>query len=291
MCAAQSKYLWRKSAEPRWLKAHEEILEARFGGALSIVSTPGRKRSQIEVAFRSRLDALRLTKEFGGTVERIPDDWLKRIERKQKRAPLRIGKRLIVVQTMSDRLCTPLLKHEDGNAFTCQPSCLVIPAGIAFGTGEHATTAMSLRMLEKLIRKATRGIVVDLGTGTGILALAARRFGARHVIGIDFDPAAIATAKANARLNRIRDVDFQMRDVRRWKPPPKIEIVTANLFSELLIDTLPQLRRSRWLILSGILRTQESDVVRALRRNRIEIIQARRRGKWVAILARQLRRR
>jgi ribosomal protein L11 methylase PrmA len=72
--------------------------------------------------------------------------------------------------------------------------------------------------------------------------------------------------------------------VRRWKSSRQIDIVTANLFSELLIKILPKLKAARWMILSGILRNQERDVTRALRRHKIDIVQVRRHGKWVAIL-------
>jgi len=163
---------------------------------------------------------------------------------------------------------------------------LVIPAGAAFGTGEHATTALLLRMLEKLSRKWKPGwSIIDLGTGSGILALAAKCFGATRVIGIDNDPLAIATARENTRLNKIGDVEFWVGDVRRCKFPRKIDIVTANLFSELLIKILPKLKAARWIILSGVLRNQERDVTRALRRHKIDIVQVRRCGNWVAILA------
>ena len=128
-------------------------------------------------------------------------------------------------------------------------------------------------------------LVVDLGTGSGILALAAKRLGAKSVIGIDNDPAAISTAKQNARLNKISGVKFRLGDVRRWKSRRKVDIVTANLFSELLIEILPRIKTARRLILSGILRNQERDVRRALARNKIDILEARRRGKWVAMLA------
>jgi ribosomal protein L11 methyltransferase len=128
-------------------------------------------------------------------------------------------------------------------------------------------------------------LIVDLGTGSGILALAGKRFGATRVIGIDNDPVAISTAKENARLNRISDAEFRVGDARRCKFPGKIDIVAANLFSRLLIEILPRLKRARWLILSGILREQERDVTGALKRNKIDILQLRRRGKWVAILA------
>src|SRR5204863_3523188 len=117
----------------------------------------------------------------------------------------------------------------------------------------------------------------------GILALASKRFGATRVIGIDNDPIAISTAKENARLNQINDVQFRVGDVRCWKFQAKIDIFTANLFSELLIEILPRLKRARWLILSGILREQEARLVRALKRNEIAIVETRRRGKWIAI--------
>jgi ribosomal protein L11 methyltransferase len=105
------------------------------------------------------------------------------------------------------------------------------------------------------------------------------------VIGIDNDPIAMRTANQNARLNKIRGVQFLALDVRRWMLPSHVDIVTANLFSELLISILPRLKDARWLILSGILRGQACDFTRALRQNKIDLIEARRRGKWVAVLA------
>jgi len=173
---------------------------------------------------------------------------------------------------------------------------MIIPAGAAFGTGEHATTAMCLRFLEKTSLNWKRGwSMVDLGTGSGILALVAKLLGATRVVGIDNDPVAISTAKQNARLNKIRGALFQVGDVRRAKLPRKIDIVSANLFSELLIELLPKLKTARWLILSGIMRDQERDVIRALKRKKsrlrqgyggqVDIVQVRRRGKWIAILA------
>ena len=105
------------------------------------------------------------------------------------------------------------------------------------------------------------------------------------VNGIDVDPTAISTANATAHLNKIDNINFQLGDVRRWKSVGAIEVVTANLSSELLIEILPKLKRSNWLMLSGILRAQEKEFVRALRRHKIEVVEVRRRGKWIAVLA------
>jgi len=249
-------YLWRKSANPKWLSHNESRLRALAGDQLAIVERPNRKQLQLEVASKSRVKLQKLARKFGGRVEKLPKSWLQSLVRR-KTKPIKVG--------------------------TGQ---LIIPAGTAFGTGEHATTAISLRLLEKLTHKWKPGwSIVDLGTGSGILALAAKRLGAARVIGIDNDPTAISTAKANARLNNIGRVQFRIGDVRRCRFPPKIDIIIANLFSELLIEILPRLKGARWLILSGVLRGQERDVRRGLKRNKIDIVQVQRRGKWVAILA------
>jgi ribosomal protein L11 methyltransferase len=128
-------------------------------------------------------------------------------------------------------------------------------------------------------------LVVDLGTGSGILALAARRLGAKRVVGVDVDPSAISTAQKNARLNRIDHVDFKLGNILRWKIPPQTDIVAANLYVGLLIEILPKLRNVPWLILSGVMRAQESDLTRALKRANIKTLKIRRRGKWIALLA------
>src|SRR5436305_14370487 len=102
---------------------------------------------------------------------------------------------------------------------------------------------MSLRFLEQLTRCwSPSWSLADLGTGSGILALAAKCFGAGQVIGMDNDPAAISVAKSNARLNKIRDVRLQLCDVNNWQPAQKTDVITANLYSDLLLEILPTLR-------------------------------------------------
>jgi len=288
-------YLWRRRATPRWWLDHEENLRTRFGNALAVIERPNRTQLQIEIACGSRA----LLKEFGGQMEKLPRDWLERFVRQQKTRPIQVGNRQ-----------------------------LSIPARTAFGTGEHPTTAMCLRLLERLTkfwgahaprvlhstpsrnaqRTSTRlpaadvfrrgrrkgnarrvrspELVVDLGTGSGILALAAKSLGAKRVIGIDVDPIAISTARENARRNKIDRVRFQLADVRNWTFPRKIDIVTANLFSELLLEILPKLKRSCWLILSGILREQESNLLGGLHRHQIKVVEVCQRGKWIAMLTR-----
>jgi ribosomal protein L11 methyltransferase len=270
-------YLWRKSATPGWLNS-------KTIAGLTVIERPGRKRLELEVCCKSATQARRLIDEFGGHFEKLPRDWLERFSREQESEPIKIGKRLVITNvggTSASRIRVGQTESRPRG-----PSHLFIPAGAAFGTGDHVTTAMSLRLLEEISRNLKPGwSLVDLGTGSGILALAAKRFGAGRVIAIDNDRQAIKTAKANARTNRIHRIDFRIDDVRRWQSPRKVDIVAANLFSELLIEILPKLKCAHRLILSGILRAQERAVRRALRTNKIDIVRVRRRGKWIAILA------
>jgi len=280
-------FVWRKRAGTSWLASNEVALHEIAGRRLAIVSKPGHRNMIAEVASPNCSELEKIRRRFGGVIEKLPRNWLRKFLRRQKPKPLKIGKRLVIVSSTASRR---------------MKRTLVIPAGAAFGTGEHMTTAMSLRMLESLTRKSlvrgaqcgTRGRVpdkafslLDLGTGSGILALAAARFGAKRIIAIDHDPIAIATAKENARRNKIERVDFRVADIRKCKFPARIDIITANLFSELLIEILPKLKCAEWLILSGVLREQQHRLVCALKINRIDVVETRRRGKWLAILARR----
>jgi len=278
-------FVWRKRASAVWLAANEAALREIGGQRLAIISRADRKSAIAEIADSSRRNLEKIRSRFGGTIEKLPRDWLKEFSRSQKSEPIKIGNRLTIYQSVTSKNRS---RNKNRN--------LLIPAGAAFGTGEHATTAMSLRLLERCTRfwgaqaaslhsPEREWTLLDLGTGSGILALAAARFGAKRVIAIDDDPVAIATARENARRNKLNNIDFRVADVRRWPFPPRIEIITANLFSELLIEILPKLKRAQRLILSGILRDQEARLVRALKRNGIVIVEMRRRGKWIAILA------
>jgi ribosomal protein L11 methyltransferase len=264
-------YLWKKHAPEDWLRKHSETLMARSGDALAIVERPG-KRALLEVASETRREAIDLQREYGGKIENLPADWLRRLAKTAPTKPLRIGSRLWVSRTRGG------------------PNTIVIPAEAAFGTGDHATTAMCLRMLERVTRGRPPGwSLLDAGTGSGILAIAGSRLGASRVLAIDNDPLACATAKRNARANRVPQVEFRTGDILKQKLAGKFDLITANLFSEILIRVLPvwspHLARGGCLILSGILRSQENGIVAALRRNRFSVEEIRRRGKWVAILA------
>ena len=166
---------------------------------------------------------------------------------------------------------------------------ILIPAGMAFGTGEHATTATCLRMLadEAHRRRHEPWEALDLGTGSGILAIAAARLGAERVLATDFDPHAVRTAKQNVRVNQAA-VRVERSDVRAWSPERTWPVVMANLFSGLLMEVAPKIARAvapaGTLIVSGILRAQEAEVLAALAARKVRPARVVRKGKWIAAL-------
>ena len=143
---------------------------------------------------------------------------------------------------------------------------LEIDPGRAFGTGTHESTRLCLAALETLSRHRALGRVIDIGTGTGILALAAVRLGASLVVATDTDPEALASAGAHAELN-----DAHIRLVRADGPRPfrpgRLDLVVANLTAPLLAmyaDGIASLRAPDGaLVLSGLLDTELETVRRA----------------------------
>jgi ribosomal protein L11 methyltransferase len=272
MIAMRHQYLWSKQVSEAWLRANEAKLLAHFAERVAIIERPGRKRRVIEICCARCWEAEELVERVGGRIEKISK--LRSVTRSN---PLKIGGRLFV----TDKQC-------GSDPFQLRP--LFIPAEAAFGTGDHATTAMSLRFMEQITRRWLPGWnLLDAGTGTGILAMAARVFGARNVIALDNDPIAIATAKRNAIRNRIRGIRFRLGDATRVRSQIKFHIIAANLYSELVIAALSgfekSLRPGGLLILSGILREQEQSIMRALKKTKMIALETRRRGKWIALLA------
>jgi ribosomal protein L11 methyltransferase len=269
-------YIWQKHAGLSWLRDRIEPLTRRFGDTLAVVERAGSKRALLEVCCQTKKEAQELLREFGGSVEKLRADWLQHFARQAAGKPLRIGSRLVILNGAAPR--------------NISARALVIPAEAAFGTGHHATTALCLRLLERITRRLAPGWrMLDAGTGSGILALAGSCFDAGPVLAIDNDPLACITAKRNARANGLRHITFSTGDILNHRLEGKFKIITANLFSEVVIQALPiwlrHLAPGGHLILSGILRTQEAAVVRALRRHCFEVPEIRRRGKWIALLA------
>ena len=150
----------------------------------------------------------------------------------------------------------------------------VIPAGLAFGTGQHATTAGCLVALDTLKRRgAVFRNMLDLGTGTGLLAFAAMRlWPAARATASDIDPVSIQVVRENAVLNRIRGLHLVVApglSHRHLVARAPYDLVIANILAQPLIDMAPliaaSVARGGTLLLAGLLNTQAADVARAFR--------------------------
>jgi len=141
-----------------------------------------------------------------------------------------------------------------------------IDPGMAFGTGQHASTRMCLEVLEDLIlsRHSPEPLnVLDVGTGTGILGIACAKLGAEHVLCVDIDPKAVEIAQENIAINQVEDrVAVSQQEISTLKDT--YDLIVANLTSNLLIklkETLISLLRPRGhLILSGIIDLNKGDI-------------------------------
>jgi len=264
--------IWQRRASGAWLAKNEPAIEQFARSRLAIVTLPGRTRAIVQISCSTRAQAAKLVEKFGGNFKSLPRNWQPETK---DHPPIRIGRHLQIVSASRQSV-------RGGQQ-------LIIPAAGAFGTGEHATTAMSLRLLAESTRKMSTGWrIFDVGTGTGILALAARKLGADEALGIDTDRRAVAHARRNAQLNGVGRTKFIVADVLQWNLAGRYDIITANLYSELFIAALPRfqlwMRTGGWLIASGILHNQSQLVVSVLEDQCFRLEQLRRRGKWVALL-------
>ena len=175
----------------------------------------------------------------------------------------------------AERVSGRIVVRPSWERFKARPGdcVLEIDPGMSFGTGQHATTRGCLRLLDALAAGGPPRSLLDAGSGSGILAVAAVKLGCVRVSACDIDPEAVAIAGQNARRNRVADrIRFFIGDVRRLRPPPKYDAIVANLLAPLLVECAGRLakmlsrRASSRLIASGILRAQYAGVQRALAR-------------------------
>lgn len=167
------------------------------------------------------------------------------------------------------------------------PEALQLTDSNTFGTGHHPTTALCLEAIEEIVRTEHPASVLDVGTGSGILALAALRMGVPRAVGIDTDASALEAASENARLNRLSDrVEFILGGPGAVKG--NWQVIVANVSAAPLIEMAPALvqrlaSRGR-LILSGIQVSLELDVRRAYQHLGVGRIDSRTRNGWTALM-------
>jgi ribosomal protein L11 methyltransferase len=201
------------------------------------------------------------------------EDWAESWKRHFK--PLAIGSSLLIRPSWCRR------RPRAGQA------TVVLDPGLSFGTGQHPTTAFCLRQIVAQRRKGKTQSFLDLGTGSGILAIAAAKLGYAAVEALDFDPAAVRIAQANARINLVaRRVRLRRQDVRRLprRSGRKYSLICANLLTDLLLAErdriLARLEPAGLLVLAGVLKTEFARVQQSYEAAGLSLVASRAEREW-----------
>lgn len=214
------------------------------------------------------------------------DDWANNW--KQYFKPIRVSNRLTIKPTW-----------EQYEPESPEERIIELDPGMAFGTGTHPTTSLCLRTLEGVIREGDE--VIDVGTGSGILAIGACQLGASRVLALDLDPVAVSSAMENTRLNRLEEqilvVESDLLSVLKKEGDAQVNVqlpvrvVVANILAEIILlfieDVYEALQPGGYYIASGIYKNKEQAVEEALVAAGFEIAQTARDEDWVAFVARK----
>lgn len=202
---------------------------------------------------------------------------------KSNYTPQRIGERIHIVPTWHDE---PV--NESGIVIRLDP-------GMAFGTGYHPTTRLSLGMMERTVKQSQ--LIADVGTGSGILAIAAIKLGAKHVDAIELDTTAIPVAETNFVNNRVSEKITIHEGDGLKTVKEKYDLIVANILTKAILPMITycpeRLHPSGRIIFSGILESELTEVQETLTENGLECVDVTREAEdeimWVAVLARILR--
>ncbi|MCM1190026.1 MAG: 50S ribosomal protein L11 methyltransferase [bacterium] len=196
---------------------------------------------------------------------------------------------------IDDILVIPSWEEKEGDG--ADGPVLHIDPGTAFGTGMHETTQLCIRQLRKYITPQTR--LLDVGTGSGILAILSLMFGAEYVVGTDLDPCAAEAVAQNCAANGVGPDRFEMmigniitdKAVQNRVGYGCYDIVAANILADVLVQLTPvivnQLKPGGIYITSGILDDREDTVTEAVKSAGLEVLEVTYQGEWVSVTARK----
>ena len=172
-----------------------------------------------------------------------------------------------------------------------------IDPGTAFGTGMHETTQLCIRQIKKYVKPDT--LLLDVGTGSGILSIAALKLGAKFACGTDLDPCAITAVKENMEVNGVEEDKYTVmlgniiddKAVQEAVGYEKYDMVVANILAEVLVPLTPvilgQMKPGALYITSGIIDDKEETVVKAVKAAGLEVLEVNHQGEWVSVTARK----
>jgi ribosomal protein L11 methyltransferase len=202
-------------------------------------------------------------------------DWLQ--EWRAGLKPFSVGRKFFVIPTERQDIHPPRRRIP-----------LLLEPGMAFGTGTHETTQLCLEAIE--LYACRGGSFLDIGTGSGILAMAAFKLGVKKIVGCDIDPDAIHVARSNAVINLCNKIEWILGDIETVSPR-RFDLAAANLTIEPIEKSLPQMekrvKRGGWLILSGLLKNQVKHLGPMIEKSSLQRIRLRSRGEWVCLVLRR----
>ena len=188
--------------------------------------------------------------------------------------PVRIGERCLIVPAWQEY--TPASADE---------IVIRLEPGMAFGTGLHPTTRLALRLLEHARPEGKR--VLDVGTGSGILSIAAALYGAAHVLGTDIDPHAVKAATENARRNRVEE-RVEIRSGSLPADEPSFDLVVVNILPHIILQLFQEglwahVRPGGELVLSGIVEPREVEILLAVAARGGEVVERLQEEDWIGL--------
>lgn len=189
--------------------------------------------------------------------------------------PMEIGSRLAVV---------PSWQQYDTDRVK-----LILDPGLAFGTGGHETTSLCLEALDEQVRGGER--VLDIGTGSGILAIAALKLGAASAEGVDIDPVAVRTAGENAALNGVQDKLTVLVGDLSDKASGTYDIITANIVANAILSLAPAvpglMAEGATFIASGIIDSRKDEVIAGLEKAGLSVVEVKEKRGWECIICKK----
>ncbi len=192
--------------------------------------------------------------------------------------PVKISERFTIVPTWEEYV--PVSSDE---------LIIELDPGMAFGTGTHPTTVMCIQALEKTVKQNDE--VVDVGTGSGVLSIAAALLGASHITALDLDEVAVESAKQNVELNKVQDVVDVSKNNLLDGVTGKKDVVVANILAEIIMsftdDVASAVKPGGYFISSGIISQKKEDVKQALIGSGFEIEETIMMEDWVAFIAKK----
>jgi ribosomal protein L11 methyltransferase len=268
---------FKKKHPGDWDYFDETLLEVKDG---AIVKGYYKQDEKLDEYLKYIKESINNLEEFGIdkgkgliTVSKVnEEDWENNWKKYYK--PTKVGKKVVVKPIWEN-----YEKKEEEIVVELDP-------GMAFGTGTHETTRMCIKALEKYVKPETR--VFDIGTGSGILAIAAAKLKAKEVIGVDLDTVAVKSAQKNVEYNNINNIKILHGNLMEVVQG-KADIVVANIIADIIIFLTEEVKnfitKEGYFISSGIIKDRKDDVIKKLEESGFMVEEVNTDGEWVCIVA------